>query len=183
MIHPAHMHRHGVYGMLLSSLTSLSSTDMNPQPLPIGPGPPPPMPYTSGIFELGGGMPMQMPMYPGAELMGMGMMGHPGLHSMGKGMSGFHPAMLGGGMRSRHSPCYHQTHSYGCGRNGARYFDPYDLFDDVFEDDMYVDGYDDIDDPLLMWMRMARGGSGGRRGRRGRYGRYGGGGLGYHGLL
>lgn len=136
------------------------------------------MPYAPGILGVGGGMPMQMPMYPGAEFMGMGMMGHPGLLSM----SGYHPAMLGGGgMRSRHSPYYHQTRGYGYGRGGARYLDPYDLFDDVFEDDMYVDDYDDIDDPLLMWMRMARGG-GGRRGRRGRYGRYGGGGLGYHGL-
>lgn len=152
--------------------------------LTTGPGPPPSMPYFPSIFGLGGGgMPMQMPMNPGAEFMGMGMMGHPSLHSMGTGMGGFHPAMLGGGMRSRHSPCYHRTHGYGYGRNGARNFDPYDLFNDVFEDDMYVDDYDDIDDPLLMWMRMARGGGGGRRGRRGRYGRYGGGGLGYHGLL
>jgi hypothetical protein len=119
--------------------------------------------------------------------MAMGMMGdYPGLNPMGigMGMSGYHPAMLGGGgMRSRYSPYYHQTRSYGYGRNGARYLDPYDLFDDAFEDDMYVDDYDDIDDPLLMWMRMARGGGGGRRGRSGRYGRYGGGGLGYNGLL
>lgn len=136
-----------------------------------------------------------MPMHPamGLDPMGMSMMGgYPGLHSMGMGMggmggigmTGFHPAMLGGGgMRSRHSPYYHQAHGYSYGRGGARYLDSYDLFDDVFDDDMYVDNYDDIDDPLLMWMRMARGGGGGRRGRRGRYGRYGGGGLGYHGLL
>jgi hypothetical protein len=128
------------------------------------------MPYAPGLFGLGGGMPMQMPMYPGADLMGMSMMGHPGLMGMGS-------------MRSRHSPYYHPTRGYGYGRGGARYLDPYDLFDDVFDDDMYLDDYDDIDDPLLMWMRMARGGGGGRRGRRGRYGRYGGGGLGYHGLL
>lgn len=151
------------------------------------------MPYPPGVFAPGIGMPM----HPGAGLldpmmgMGMSMMGHPALTSTGMGgigMSGFHPTMLGG-MRSRHSPYYHQTHGYGYGRSGARYLDLYDLFDDVFEGDSYVDDYDDIDDPLIAWMRMARGGGGGgggRRGRRGRYGRYGGyggGGLGYSSLL
>lgn len=161
------------------------------------------MPYAPGIG---------MPMHPGAGLldpmgigmtgppglasMGMGMMGYPALSSMGMGMGmggigmgDFHPGMLGG-MRSRHSPYYHQTHGYGYGRSGARYLDPYDLFDDIFEGDSYLDDYDDIVDPLLAWMRMARGGGGGggggRRGRRGRYGRYrgyGGGGLGYSSLL
>lgn len=117
--------------------------------------------------------------------MGIDMMGPSSLQTMGLGMGGYHPAMLGG-MRSRHSPYYHQTYGYGPGRSGARYLDPYDLFDDVFDEDMYMDEYDDIDDPLLMWMRMARGGRGGRRERRGRYrryGGYGGGGLGCHGLL
>jgi len=130
------------------------------------------------------------PAMAGLDPMGMGMMGHPALSQMGMGMGmgavGYHPTMLGG-MRSRHSPYYHQSYAYGPGRSGARYLDSYDLFDDIFDDDMYMNDYDDIDDPLLMWMRMARGGGGGgRRGRRGRYGRYGGyggGGLGYHGLL
>ncbi|GAB7332503.1 hypothetical protein MBLNU13_g04296t1 [Cladosporium sp. NU13] len=134
------------------------------------------MPYPPGL-----GMPMH-PGLPSLDPMGFGMTGHPALHPMGMGMGGFHPAMLGG-IRSRHSPYYHQTYAYGPGRSGARYLDPYDLCDDVFDEDLYVDDHDDIDDPLLMWMRMARGGRDGRRGRRGRYGRFGGGGLGYHGLL
>jgi hypothetical protein len=144
------------------------------------------MPYAPGILGPGVGMPM----HPSAGLLdpiGMGMMGPPGPHPMGIGMSGYYPGMLGG-MRSRHSPYYHQSYGYGSGRGGARYLDSYDLFDDIFDEDVYMNDYDDIDDPLLMWMRMARGGGGGggRRGRRGRYGRYGGyggGGLGYHGLL
>ena len=119
--------------------------------------------------------------------MGIGMMSPSSLHPMGGlglgvGMGSFHPAMLSG-MRSRHSPYHHLTYGYGPGRSGARYLDPYDLFDDIFDEDVYMDDYDDIDDPLIMWMRMARGGRGGRRGRRGRYGRYGGGGLGYHGFM
>lgn len=148
------------------------------------------MPYPPGV-----GMPMHpatVGLDPMGMGMGMGMMGHPALSQMGMGggmgMGGYHPAMLGG-MRSRHSPYYHQSYAYGPGRSGARYLDPYDLFDDIFDEDVYMNDYDDIDDPLIMWMRMARGGGGrggGRRGRRGRYGgygRYSGGGLGYHGLL
>lgn len=128
-----------------------------------------------------------MHMHPGADLMGLGMMDHPALRSMGLGMGmdygGYHPAMLGG-IRSRHSPYHHLSYGYGSGRSGARYLDPYDLFDDVFDDDVYMNDYDDIDDPLLMWMRMARGERSGRRGRRGRYGRYGGyGGYGGGGLI
>ena len=160
------------------------------------------MSYPPGLFapSMGMFMPPPMPMYPAigsADIMrmGMGMMSHPSLYPnplhMGMGMSGYHPS----GLRSRHSsPYYHQTYSYGPSRSGgagARYLDHYDLFEDVFEEDGYGygDDYDDIDDPLLMWMRMARGGGRGlgRRGRRGRYGyghgRYGGGGIGYHGLL
>jgi hypothetical protein len=150
------------------------------------------MPYSPGILGQGVGMPMH-PAMAGLDPMGMGMMGPPGLHPMGIGMGmgggigmgGYYPGMLGG-MRSRHTPYYHQSYAYGPGRGGARYLDSYDLFDDVFDEDVYMNDYDDIDDPLLMWMRMARGGGGGRRGRRSRYGRYGGyggGGLGYHGLL
>ena len=112
----------------------------------------------------------------------MNMIGYPGLSPMGMGMSGFHPAMLGG-LRSRHhSSYYHPSYGHGSGRSGARYLDPYDLFDDVFDDDdVFAHDYDDIDDPLMMYFRMQRSG-GGRRGRRGRYGRYGGG-MGYHGFL
>ena len=143
------------------------------------------MPYPPGLISPGIGMPMH-PALSSHDPMGIGMLASSGLHpmgmGMGMGMGGFHPAMLGG-MRSRHSPYYHQTYAYGPGRSGARYLDPYDLFDDIFDEDVYVDDYDDIDDPLIMWMRMARGGRGGRKGRRGRYRRYGGGGLGYHGLL
>jgi hypothetical protein len=58
------------------------------------------------------------------------------------------------------------------------------MFDDIFdESDLYLDDYDDIDDPLMLYMRMARGGGGGggrRGGRRGgRYGR----GMGYRGFF
>jgi len=130
---------------------------------------------------------MPSPVYPGLGApdpfgtMGMNMIGYPGLSPMGMGMSGFHPAMLGG-LRSRHhSSYYHPSYGHGSGRSGARYLDPYDLFDDVFDDDVFADDYDDIDDPLMMYFRMQRSG-GGRRGRRGRYGRYGGG-MGYHGFL
>jgi hypothetical protein len=161
----------------------------------------PHMPYSPGLSAPGGpmGMHMPIPMHPGMGIgiggpdpfgpMGMPMMGHPGLHHMGMGMgmgmgvSGFHPAMLGGGgMRSRHGSYYHPSYSYGGGRGGARYLDPYDIFDDIFDDDVYMDDYDDIDDPLQLLFRMQRSG-GGRRGRRGRYGRYGEGGIEYHGFL
>lgn len=81
--------------------------------------------------------------------MRIGMMGHPMGIGMGIRMGGFHPAMLGG-MRSRHSPYYHRTYGYGSRRSGARYLDPYDLFDDFFDEDLYVDDYDDMDYPLLM---------------------------------
>ena len=154
----------------------------NSQPHPTGLPPPPPMPYPPGL-----GVSMYSALS-SLDPMGVGTMGSPSLHPMGPGMGmgigmgGYHPAMLGG-MRSRHSPYYHQTYCYGPERSGARCFDPYALFDDIFDEDVYMDDYDDIDDPLLMWMRMARGGRGGRRGRRGRYGGYGGGGSGYHGLL
>lgn len=150
------------------------------------------MPYPAGPYgpgvPMGMPMPGHMPMHPamaGQDLMGMNMMGYPGYPGLGPmhmPMPSYHPTMLGG-MRSRRSP-YHDMYGYGygSGRGGSRYLDPYDLFDDVFDDDVYVDDYDDIDDPLMLYMRMARGGRG-RRGRRSRYGRYGGSGLGYHGYL
>ena len=119
------------------------------------------------------------------------MMGRLGMHPMGMGMnmgmSGFRPAMLGGsGLRSRHSPYYipSYNHGYGGGGRSGRYLDPYDMFDDVFDEDWYMDDYDDIEDPLQLLLRMQRVGGGGRRRRRGgRYARFEGGGLGYCGLL
>lgn len=83
-------------------------------------------------------------------------------------------SMLGSGMpRSSRSP-YHDLFAYGSGgaRRSSRYAYPYDMFDDMFDDDMYLDDYDDIEDPLLLWLNMQRGG-GRRSGRRGRYGRMG----------
>jgi hypothetical protein len=114
------------------------------------------------------GMPMMQP-YPYPELSG--------LNSMP--MS----SLFGPRPRRRRSS-YQDLYSYGggggLGRSSSRYLDPYDMFDDIFdESDLYPDDYDDIDDPLMLYMRMARGGGGGggrRGGRRGgRYGR----GMGY----
>jgi hypothetical protein len=77
--------------------------------------------------------------------------------------------------RRRRKP-YHDlyTSSYGGSGSSSRYLDPYDMFDEIFdESDLYLDDYDDIDDPLMLYMRVARsGGGGGRRGGR-RGGRYG----------
>jgi hypothetical protein len=77
--------------------------------------------------------------------------------------------------RRRRNP-YHDLYSYGgsgLGRSSSRYMDPYDMFDEIFdESDLHLDDYDDIDDPLMLYMRMARRGGGGRRGGR-RGGRYG----------
>jgi hypothetical protein len=76
-----------------------------------------------------------------------------------------------GGRACRRRNPYHDLYSYGSGgsglgRSSSRYMDPYDLFDEVCDDsDLYLDDYDDIDDPLMLYMRMARsGGGGGRRG-------------------
>jgi hypothetical protein len=96
--------------------------------------------------------------------------------------------MMGGMSRSRRNP-YYDTYGYGGGggvgggglRGGYGGGSPYELFDEAMYDDggeMYMDGYDDIEDPLLAYLRMQqRGGGrrgGGRRGRR----YYGGGGYG-----
>jgi hypothetical protein len=115
-----------------------------------------------GSMNMNPGMPM-MQSYPYPELGGLNPM-----------------TLLRAHSRRRRSP-YHDHYSYGgsgLGRSSSRYLDPYDMFDDIFDDsELYLDDYDDIDDPLMLYMRMARGGGGGRRsGRRGgRYGR----GMGY----
>lgn len=137
----------------------------------------------------GGGHPLFHPAH-----MGMGM-GPPGMHIGGMHIGGGSPfdhfsmphmygphiggmdylSMLGGGMpRSRRSP-YHELFDYGGGggRSSSRYAYPYDMFDDMFDDDVYLDDYDDIEDPLLLWLKMQRAGGGRRGGRRGRYGRMG----------
>lgn len=84
--------------------------------------------------------------------------------------------MLGaysGMSRSRRSP-YHDLFAYGGGGGlgSSRYAYPYDMSDDMFDNDLYLNDYDDIEDPLLLWLKMQRGG-GRRGGRRGRYGRMG----------
>jgi hypothetical protein len=80
--------------------------------------------------------------------------------------------------RTPYQDLYNPSYSYGgssLGRgSSSRYLNPYDMFDEIFdESDLYLDDYDDTDDPLMLYMRMARsGGGGGRRGGR-RGGRYG----------
>lgn len=101
-------------------------------------------------------------------------------YGMGMGVPNFHSY---NGLRPRrniynHDAPYPYGYGYGGRGVGSRYIDPYDLFDDFYDDelDVYLDDYDDIDDPLMLWLRMQRGGGGERRrGRRsGRYGgRYG----------
>lgn len=158
-------------------------------PMPIHSHPHSPFGPSMGMQMGGTPMPMPMPMHPAMHgmtgmsphdhmgLMGMGMgmvpsMHHPGLagfNPMSIGMGGLHPAMFGPRRRRRH---YDDLYS-GVGRGSSRYLEPYDLFDDIFDDGgMYSDDYDDIDDPLMLWMRMARGGGGRRGERRGRHGRY-----------
>lgn len=101
---------------------------------------------------MGGGLPGGLAMDP-LGLLGMGGMG------MGLGMG----IGLGRGRRGLRDGPYGR----GYGGRGHRYLDPYDLFDDVFDDE-YLDDIDDIEDPLLLYLRLN--GMGRRRGRRGRYG-------------
>jgi hypothetical protein len=90
--------------------------------------------------------------------------------AMNMNLSALQPALL----RSRRNP-YRDLYSYGDG--GGR-GSSYDLFDDIFDEgDMYLDDFDDIDDPLMLWLWMAShgggdGGGGRRGGRKGRYRRY-----------
>jgi hypothetical protein len=141
--------------------------------------------------------------YPGT---GMGMVSHGSMIPSSLGMSGLDPysslglggmsglgmgmgmgmgsMMMGGMPRSRRNP-YYDTYGYGGGgvggRGGYGGGSPYELFDEAMYDDgeMYMDDYDDIEDPLLAYLRMQQRGGGGRRGG-GRRGRryYGGGGYG-----
>lgn len=110
-----------------------------------------------------------------------GMGGLLGGIGMGMGMGGM---MMGGMPRSRRNP-YYDSYGYGGGSGGRGYGGgggiggPYELFDEgMYDDEAYLDDFDDIEDPLLAYLRMhQRGGGGGRR--RGR--RYYGGGGGYYG--
>jgi hypothetical protein len=126
-----------------------------------------------GFMNMNPGMPM-MQSYPYPEL---------------SGLSSMPMSSLFGPRPRRRRSSYQDLYSYGggsgLGRSSSRYLDPYDMFDDIFdESDLYLDDYDDIDDPLMLYMRMARGGGGGGGGRRGgrRGGRYGRG-MGYRGFF
>lgn len=144
--------------------------------------------------SMGMQMPMPMPMHPamnsmigipphdpmGLMSMNMGMNMVPSMGVPYHGLAGLSPTQLGGGLHPsmfephRRRKHYDDLYS-GLGRGSSRYLDSYDLFNEIFDDGgMYADDYDDIDDPLMLWMRMARGGCGRRGGRRGRYERYGG---------
>jgi hypothetical protein len=110
--------------------------------------------------------------------LGLGGMG--GLSMGGLGMGSM---MMGGMPRSRRNP-YYDSYGYGGGGGGARGGyggvggSPYELFDEsMYDDETYMDDYDDIEDPLLAFLRMQQRGGGRRGGRRGRR-YYGGGGYG-----
>jgi hypothetical protein len=103
-----------------------------------------------------------------------------GLAGMGMGM-GMGSMMMGGMPRSRRNP-YYDSYGYGGGGGGSRGYgggSPYELFDEsMYDDDAYMDDYDDIEDPLVAFLRMQQRGGGRRGSRRGRR-YYGGGGYGY----
>ena len=110
--------------------------------------------------------------------LGLGGMGGLGM-GMGMGMGSM---MMGGMPRSRRNP-YYDTYGYGGGgggggRGGYGSGSPYELFDEgMYDDETYMDDYDDIEDPLLAYLRMQQRGGGRRGSRRGRR-YYGGGGYG-----
>ena len=76
--------------------------------------------------------------------------------------------MMMGMPRSRRNP-YYNTYAYrggGLGGHGYGGGSPYELCDEsMYEDNTYMDDYDDIEDLLLAYLRMQQRG-GGRRGRR-----------------
>jgi len=105
-----------------------------------------------------------------------------GVGGLGMGMGlGVGSMMMGGMPRSRRNP-YYDTYGYGGGGGGGRGGyggggSPYELFDEsMYDDEAYMDDYDDIEDPLLAYLRMQKRGGGRRGGRRGRR-YYGGGGY------
>lgn len=90
----------------------------------------------------------------------LGSMG--GMGGMGKGMGmgrGMDPLQLlnmsmGMGM-GMGMPRYRP--SYGLrNRGGSRYLDPYDLYDDMFEDEYMLDDDYEAEDPLLFYLRRRR---------------------------
>lgn len=117
------------------------------------PGAGPPMfasPY--GLMGMMGGMGGGLGMDP-FGIMGMGGMGI----GMGIGMG------MGGMGRSRRSLC-EMPYGYGYGgRGGSRFMDPYEIMYDDMYDDECLEDFDDIEDPLLFYIKMM-----GRQGRRGR---------------
>lgn len=147
---------------LLHPLTQHLRPKLSHTPQQPGPGAPLALhPMLNSPFGLlGGGMGMGMGMgcgLPGGLAMDpLGLLGMGGM-GMGLGMG------MGRGRRGLRDMPYGR--GYG-GRGHHRYFDPYDLFDDVF-DDGYLDDIDDIEDPLLLCLRLN--GYGRRRGRRARY--------------